>query len=94
MVEVPEKVDVLGLTYTVEVCDLEDDDGTCSPSKQRIEIRSGMSPEKTQQVFLHELVHAILDQLCFSDEYADERLVQGLAVGLHQALCGATPSSS
>lgn len=91
--QIPDSVNVLGLIYSVDIKDMDDEDGCCIPSRQRIEIREGMSEEKTGQVFIHELVHAILDQLACIDEYQDERLVQGLAVGLHQALYGITSAS-
>lgn len=84
--DIPESVDVLGVTYRVEFGGCEpDEDGFCSPSKLVIGIREGLCPEKEAQVFLHELVHAILEQLA-REEYADEQLVQGIAIGLHQAL--------
>jgi hypothetical protein len=82
----PKSVEVLGLTYAVEICDLEDADGDCMPDRQRIRVREGMSDEKTTQVYVHELVHAVLAGLQCMDEYEDERLVQGLAIGLHRAL--------
>lgn len=84
--EIPPKVFVLGLTYDVCITDLDDSDGVCIPSKQRIELRQGMSKEKTEQVFFHELIHALLSQLSYDDLYEDEHLVQSLAIGIHQAL--------
>ncbi len=88
--DIPDSVDVLGVTYRVEFGGCEpDEEGFCSPSKLLIGIRDGMSAEKQTQVFLHELVHAILEQLA-RKEYEDEQLVQGIAIGLHQALFSAT----
>lgn len=84
--DIPDSANVLGVTYRVEFGGCEpDEDGFCSPSKLLIGIRDGLSAEKQAQVFLHELVHAILEQLA-REEYEDEQLVQGLAIGLHQAL--------
>ena len=84
--DIPESVDVLGVTYRVEIGGCEPyENGFCSPSKLLIGIRDGLNAEKQAQVFLHELVHAILEQLA-REEYEDEQLVQGLAIGLHQAL--------
>ena len=85
--EIPASVDVLGVPYRVERggCD-PDVNGLCSPARRVIAIREGLCPEQEAQVFLHELVHAILDQLSRTDEYEDEQLVQGIAIGLHQAL--------
>lgn len=84
---IPKKVDILGIPYEIAVEEMEDgEDGYISPKKQRITLREGMCDEKRTQVYLHELVHGILDQLGYSELYEDERLVQGLAIGLHQAL--------
>ena len=84
---IPNTVSILGITYEVMTEEMEPgDDGYVSPGKQRIALSSALTDEKRDQVFLHELVHAILDQLSYSDLYEDECLVQGLAVGLHVAL--------
>lgn len=88
--DIPRTVNVLGIPYQVEFGGCEpDENGFCSPTKRLIGIRDGMCPEQESQVFLHELVHAILEQLS-RDEYEDERLVQGIAIGLHQALFSPT----
>ena len=84
---IPETVDILGVPYEVVFEETEDgEDGSISPRRQRIVLREGMCDEKRRQVYLHELVHGILDQLGYAELYEDERLVQGLAIGLHQAL--------
>ena len=84
---IPKAVDILGIPYEVVVEEMEDgEDGCISPRKQRITLREGMCDEKRTQVYLHELVHGILNQLGYADLYGDEHLVQGLAIGLHQAL--------
>ena len=88
--DIPKTVNVLGIMYRVEFGECEpDEEGFCSPAKLLIGIREGMSADKEAQVFLHELVHAILEQLA-REEYADEQLVQGIAIGLHQALFSPT----
>lgn len=80
-------INVLGVPYQIVIGGTEPgEDGSCSPSLRTIRIRDGLCPEKMSQVIYHELVHAILDQLSYSDLYEDECLVQGLAIGLHQAL--------
>ena len=85
--ELPATVDILGIPYEVVTEEMEDgEDGCISPRKQRITLREGMCEDKCAQVYLHELVHGILDQLGYSELYEDEHLVQGLAIGLHQAL--------
>lgn len=85
--DIPTRVCILGIPYEVSFEPMEDgEEGCISPRAQRITLRRGMTREKTEQVYLHELVHGILDQLGFSELYEDEQLVQGLAVGLYMAL--------
>ena len=84
---IPATVDILGIPYEVVTDEMEDsEDGCISPRRQRITLREGLCDEKRVQVYLHELIHGILDQLGYAELYEDERLVQGLAIGLHQAL--------
>ena len=84
---VPRRVSILGITYEVRRRSLpEGQDGYIVPRKQRIVLGRHLSDEKAQQVLLHEVVHGILDQLGYLDLYEDEHLVQGLAIGLHEAL--------
>ncbi|MBQ9621244.1 MAG: hypothetical protein IJR41_04840 [Atopobiaceae bacterium] len=84
---IPATVNILGIPYEVVTEEMEDgEDGCISPRRQRITLRDGMCAEKRVQVYLHELVHGILDQLGYEELYEDEHLVQGLAIGLHQAL--------
>ena len=84
-----ETVMILGVPFTVAEDDtaLEtNEDGFCNPTAQRICIRKGLCPERQAQVFLHEVIHAILAQLNRSEEYRNEQLIQGLAIGLQMAL--------
>ena len=83
---VPDRVRILGITYEVRRKSLPDgEDGYIVPRKQRIVLGRHLSEEKAQQVLMHEVVHGILDQLDYLDLYEDEHLVQGLAIGLHEA---------
>lgn len=86
--QVPEQVNILGIEYVVRSDALVHENGYIDPAKQEIVLADWLSEEKREQTFLHELVHGILDQLSYEDLYENERLVQGLAVGLHQALKG------
>ncbi|MFR5000288.1 MAG: hypothetical protein ACLUCU_07535 [Slackia sp.] len=88
--DIPKSVNVLGIPYRVEFGGVEpDENGSCSPSKRLISIRAGMCAEEETQVFLHEVVHAILAGLSYDDR-TRTGLVQGLAIGLHQALFAPT----
>ena len=83
MFEGASSVSILGLDFAV----------VRSPGVSRdaladgmITLYDGLSGPKADQVLLHEVVHGVLDQLGYSEQSEDERLVQGLAVGLHQAV--------
>ena len=83
----PGQVSILGLTYRVKRKGLPDgEDGYIVPRKQKIVLGKHLRDAKAEQVLIHEVVHGILDQLGYLDLYEDERLVQGLAIGLHEAL--------
>lgn len=85
--DIPDTVNVLGVPYSVVRGGVEpDESGSCSPSSRVIRLREGLCPEEEAQTYLHELVHAILAGLARTDEYSDETLTQGLAIGLHMAL--------
>ena len=82
----PRRISILGITYRVRYKKLPDgEDGYILPRKQIIVLGRHLSVEKARQVLVHEVVHAILDQLGYLDLYENEHLVQGLAIGL----CGA-----
>lgn len=83
---IPDKVDILGMPYDVvrDQCD-GDENGFCSQARRVICVREGLPDGYAAQVYLHELIHAVLFQL-MRDEGEDEQLVQGLAIGLSKAL--------
>lgn len=82
----PKSVSILGLTYRVRRKRLPNkEDGYIHPSKQLIVLNKHLGKEKARQTLVHEVVHGILDQLGYLDLYEDERLVQGLAIGLCEA---------
>ena len=82
----PDSVSILGITYRVRRKRLPDgEDGYILPRKQAIVLDKHLSAEKSRQVLVHEVVHGILDQLGYLDLYEDEKLVQGLAIGLCEA---------
>jgi hypothetical protein len=83
-------VNILGLTYTVELVPyiLRDEYriGQLDPERQEIKILDSLSGELAAQTLLHEIIHGILKQLKRFDEDNDERLVQGLALGMYDCL--------
>ena len=83
---IPKRLRVLGITYRVKRRRLDGEDGYIDPQRQLIVLDKRLSKEKAAQVLIHEIVHGLLDQLGYLDLYEDEHLVQGLAIGLHEAL--------
>ncbi|WP_345803559.1 ImmA/IrrE family metallo-endopeptidase [Lysinibacillus sp. BS3] len=53
-------------------------------AESRIDIDSSMSESKKEQVFIHELVHAMLNEAGYDEQ--DEEMVNRLAIILYQVL--------
>lgn len=85
---IPNKVDVAGIDYTVrEVVGLADDHdlgGQIVYHKSDIKIESAMSETKKEQVFVHELTHAIFYEAGYDEQ--DEDMVNRLGIVLYQVL--------
>jgi Zn-dependent peptidase ImmA (M78 family) len=85
---IPQAVKVAGITYqTKEIDGLTYDHnlyGQVIYKTSIIKIDSGLSPEKKEQVFVHELFHAILHEAGY-DEH-DEEMVRRVSNVLYQVL--------
>lgn len=88
----PMEICVLGIPYRIERGGVEPGEtGFCSPSKRVIGIREGLCEDEELQVFLHEVVHAVLAGLAYHDLYEDENFVQGMAIGLQSVIDSIVP---
>lgn len=88
----PMEICVLGIPYRIERGGVEPgENGFCSPSKRVIGIREGLCEDEELQVFLHEVVHAVLAGLAYHDLYEDENFVQGMAIGLQSVIDSIVP---
>jgi len=80
------KINILGIEYTVKHVDVGDTEypfaGRCIPDDQLIVIRTGMQPDYTEQVLIHEIIHALLWQLGEKERFNDEEFTDRLAMGL------------
>ena len=88
------QINILGMVYTVESKNLvfeQNDCGSCSPDRLLICVDQSLPPDKYNRVLFHEIIHAAMSELGYKDDYADERLVDNLALALYQTLrdCGA-----
>lgn len=84
-------IKVGGISYQVYLMDkveIEGDSnylGSCNTETSRIEIKRGLSEEKTEQVLIHELLHAIIEEASIESDN-EEFIVTQLAPVLHQVL--------
>lgn len=87
---IPSKVKVAGIEYDVQHKDIVEIAGNrnyrgkCESNLGIIELANGMGKDVAEQVFVHELIHACLDQAGY-DEH-DEDMVNRLGIILHQVL--------
>ena len=66
--KIPKKLKICGHTYSVETkkeptVDSEVVFGACYYKEQRIVLQEGMKEDRAKEVFLHECIHAIDDEL-------------------------------
>ena len=85
------QVKVCGVTYDVEwdkeIVIIDGDAhyiGSCDQNNTKIEILNELSQERKNQVFVHELTHAMLNEANYKEH--DEELVERLSIILHQVL--------
>lgn len=85
---IPNKVKVAGIDYEVrEVEELDFDPmhlGDCIYQQSLIRIKQGMSKDKKEQTFVHELLHACFHEAGFDEQ--DEDTINRVAIVLHQVL--------
>lgn len=87
---IPNKVKVAGIEYTVaekdvvEIGENKNYQGACRFVTSEIEILNSLSESRKEQVFVHELVHAILNEAGY-DEH-DEDMVNRVGIVLHQVI--------
>lgn len=81
------KINILGLTYTVEEVDtvnkIEPRKGEINYLSNEIRIDKSMPTDLKNQVLMHEILHAVFELLGFSELAEDENKVQSIATALH-----------
>lgn len=91
---IPEEFSLGGMTYRVEGVEEMGhgaEYGCMDPGVNKIYLSEtwhgkSVSPERKEEVFFHELTHAVLDAMGKEDLNGDEEFVDSFAVLLHQAL--------
>lgn len=85
---IPLQVNVAGIDYTVQYQDGMMKNysllGQVLYAESTIDIDSSMSQSKKEQVFIHELVHAIFNEAGYDEQ--DEEMVNRLSIILYQVL--------
>ena len=82
----PRTVRVIGKTFAIEYVEAVDDEGNSGEHRrddQLIKIKLKQHPETLRETLLHEVIHAIDEQL---DLGMKEQQVHRLAIGLFQVL--------
>lgn len=84
------KIKVGGVYYTIEEKPFIEIDGnknyagSCTYTKTRIELLETLSNDRKEQTFIHELMHAILNEAGYAEH--DEDLVERISIVLHQVI--------
>lgn len=87
---IPAKVNVCGIEYDViekdfvEINHNRNYQGACSYSDGTIEVLKELQETRKEQVFCHELVHAMFNEAGFDEQ--DEDTVNRLGIVLYQVL--------
>jgi len=87
---IPKQIKVGGINYQVEeketvaIGENKNYLGSCSYYDQKIEIKSDLGDERKEQVFIHELTHAIFNEAGYDEHDEDE--INRVAIVLHQVL--------
>ncbi|MDH5106310.1 hypothetical protein OQI89_10650 [Lentilactobacillus diolivorans] len=84
-------VNIAGIKYRIKWAkNLEDDSQPCwgltNYQQATITIRKGLSPQKSRQTLIHEMVHAMLHEAGIDDLCNDEKLVNPLGNILNETL--------
>ena len=87
-----EVVKVLSQEYVIKHVDVIDKDTTVLGMINHIEntiyIKNNLPPEKEKVTLIHEILHAIFEQLGFDDEHDNEHLIKSLSTAIYQVLHG------
>lgn len=98
VVIIPKSVKVGGVTYNVKLVEYLPHEevgnkwGECDYQRSTIKIWEGLSPEKKEQTFIHELTHAIAHEAGIDEQ--DEDLINRFALVAYQVVKDNVETSS
>ena len=87
--KIPKEFKIFGRTYIIEQPERVDKDGNlgeCNSHTNIIKVKKGLKQDLKELTYLHELTHAILDSLEYTELSKDETFVERFSKALHQAL--------
>lgn len=93
--QIPPTIKILGLDFEVtrdqHVSEASQTYGTTIHSRQKINIQADLSQQHAEQTFIHEVLHAIWEQMGLKnmpemDQKKEEQIVHTLANGLYTTL--------
>ncbi len=80
----PTKLKIGGHTVTVELCDLNNNDGEWSSKNNRIRIEKSLPSNQRDATLLHEILHAL--NATFDENHVGHMLLESLSQQLYQVL--------
>tara|TARA_R100001443_G_scaffold78100_2_gene85460 strand:+ start:235 stop:558 length:324 start_codon:yes stop_codon:yes gene_type:complete len=81
----PKRLQILNLTYKVRFTDdgeMAEAAGWCDCNKQEIVLARTLSPDTLQEVFLHEVLHALAHGYALQFDDEEEKVVSNMASGI------------
>lgn len=90
--KIPKQINILGLTYAVEEVEVVSKGelllGQINYLEQTIRIDKSLSEDRKGQVFMHELLHGILEGLGMAELNENENALQSIAAAMYHILSG------
>lgn len=80
----PEKIKVAGVHYEIELLKDDENCGTCLFDSLIIRVDPRLKTEKQQQVFIHEMLHAVFWEAGYQEQ--DEEMIDRVSRVLYQVL--------
>lgn len=82
--KLPNRMKVAGVHYDIELVEDDEKCGSCSYDSLILRVDPRLKVEKQQQVFVHELLHAIFYEAGYTEQ--DEEMIDRVSKVLFQVL--------
>lgn len=84
ILNLPEKIKIAGVHYEIESIRDDENCGTCLFDSLIIRVDPRLKIEKQQQVFIHEMLHAVFWEAGYKEQ--DEEMIDRVSKVLYQVL--------